>query len=273
MRVNTARPRSPLLASLSILLAISGTSAHAENPANSVAIIRVVDRQGQPMSDARVFVTIQTEAYAPRRLIDGQLSADGTFDVPHPEPGVEVREFIVNVGARDFEVGRFNRPDSQVNRTIEFVMPPVQGDAAPDIALVDLFSAERKMLSDLRGQVVFLDFWASWCEPCQEPMSHNQDIMTRRGLDWDGKATIVALSIDEEKEDAVAHVKRREWTAMRHFWSADGTETGWNSTAPREFGISSIPTAFLIGRDGIIQWRGNPRHINPEEFIDSALSK
>jgi thiol-disulfide isomerase/thioredoxin len=262
----TVPTKSIALCLVPALIILATPAAQSDDTDSHVATIRVVDRQGNPMSAARVFLAVQTPAYAPKRLIDGKLSEDGTFRVPAPDPDLDVREIIVNVGARTFEIGRFELENVDQSKSIEFMMPPREGDRAPDIELADLFSDDTKRLSDYRGQVVFLDFWASWCEPCQEPMAHNQDVMSRRASDWEGKAAIIALSIDDEKDDALNHVESKEWNAMRHFWSA-----GWRSDAPRTYGIDAIPRGFLIDADGVIHWRGNPRHIDPEELIDRLL--
>jgi hypothetical protein len=97
--------------------------------------------------------------------------------------------------------------------------------------------------------------------------------MSRHSSDWEGKAILVALSIDDAQADAARHVESKGWTAIRHFWSAAGSEPGWNSDAPRTYGIDGIPTAFLIDTDGKILWRGNPRQVEVEEMISEQLAR
>jgi len=46
------------------------------------------------------------------------------------------------------------------------------------------------------GQVLLLDFWATWCPPCQKPMAHNQDMLEKRGDDWGANVRLLGLSID-----------------------------------------------------------------------------
>lgn len=46
------------------------------------------------------------------------------------------------------------------------------------------------------GQVLLLDFWATWCPPCQKPMAHNQEMLEKRGADWGDKVRLLGLSID-----------------------------------------------------------------------------
>jgi len=46
------------------------------------------------------------------------------------------------------------------------------------------------------GEVWFIDFWATWCPPCQAPMAHNQSMLEKRKADWGDKLKIIAISID-----------------------------------------------------------------------------
>merc|ERR1711907_267186 len=53
------------------------------------------------------------------------------------------------------------------------------------------------------GEVILLDFWATWCPPCQKPMAHNQEMLEKREKDWAGKVRIIGLSIDKEADAVV----------------------------------------------------------------------
>ena len=61
----------------------------------------------------------------------------------------------------------------------------------------DLESEAERFVEHKQGQVILLDFWATWCPPCQKPMAHNQEMLEKRGSDWGDKVRLIGLSIDD----------------------------------------------------------------------------
>lgn len=158
------------------------------------------------------------------------------------------------------------------SRTLTVRLPPRAGDRAPEITLTRLDDNSSLTLSSLRGQIVLVDFWAAWCGPCQAPMAKMEEIMARRGEDWKGRAVILGVNIDERREAAESHLQSRGWDRVLHGWShADGL--GFRSAAPRDYGVTGIPTALLIDPEGNIAWRGHPASIDKEAEIDNLLEK
>lgn len=163
------------------------------------------------------------------------------------------------------------KPDAPITE-IEVVLSPDSGDIAPDIPFVDSTTREARSLSDWRGEVVFLEVWASWCGPCQGPMAHNVELMAEHGQEWENKAVILPLSIDNELETVLKHIHAKGWSTLPHHWTGEPGE-GWKSQAAQALGVSGVPTAFLIDQQGIIRWRGHPSQIDIPERINDLLGE
>merc|ERR1711977_521135 len=77
--------------------------------------------------------------------------------------------------------------------------------------------AEKVSIEHKEGEVILLDFWATWCPPCQKPMAHNQEMLEKREKDWAGKVRIIGLSIDNTAEAVTKHVEAKGWNKVEHF--------------------------------------------------------
>jgi peroxiredoxin len=119
--------------------------------------------------------------------------------------------------------------------------PPLVGGPAPEIVLNDLQGREVK-LSDLRGKVVLLNFWATWCKPCKEEMPAMQagyDKLRDQGL------VVLAINELEDTEQVIEHVRRHGHTfpvVMDH-----------DNVVANSYGVVGLPASFLVDRQGIVR--------------------
>jgi thiol-disulfide isomerase/thioredoxin len=126
------------------------------------------------------------------------------------------------------------------------------GAVAPDFTASTVDGTEVK-LSDFKGKVVILDFWATWCGPCIASFPHTSQVATR----YQDQGVVVLAS---GTSDSVAAFKK--WipaNAPKYpglIWAFDLNERGGATfearASNRLYGVSGIPTQFIIGRDGKI---------------------
>ncbi|KAL4428766.1 hypothetical protein ABPG74_001280 [Tetrahymena malaccensis] len=118
------------------------------------------------------------------------------------------------------------------------------------------------------GEVILLDVWATWCGPCQRPMQHNQDMLTKNEEKWAGKVRIIAVSVDDNRSDVLDRINQRNWNKITHF-----KLNGWDANHPiiKDFSIQGIPFVALVDKQGVINYTGHPSSVNLEERINSLL--
>jgi len=119
-----------------------------------------------------------------------------------------------------------------------------QGEMAPDIVMNDPEGNERK-LSDLRGKVVLLDFWASWCGPCRR---ENPNVVRAYEKYKDDGFEVFSVSLDSDANRWKKAIEQDQLNWPNHVSDLQG----WRNGAARDYGISSIPHTMLIDRDGAI---------------------
>lgn len=107
------------------------------------------------------------------------------------------------------------------------------GQPAPELAL------QQVRLADLKGKVVLVDFWASWCGPCKQSFPFMNDLQAKykaQGLE------VVAVNVDTKREDAdkfLGEVPARFTVAFDP-----------QGASARRFDVKSMPSSLLVGRDG-----------------------
>lgn len=119
--------------------------------------------------------------------------------------------------------------------------PAVEGSLAPDFTLNDL-SGRPVQLSSLKGKVVLLNFWATWCPPCREEIPS----MFRLNQAMQGKPfQMLAVSIDEGGKDAVQAFFKKGGAALPALLDTDGK-------VARRYGTTGVPETFVIDAKGVI---------------------
>lgn len=128
-----------------------------------------------------------------------------------------------------------------IGSTVSVQAQPRQGQPAAEIRLPSA-GGDTLRLSSLKGKVVLLDFWASWCGPCRLA---NKGLLKLYAKYKPKGFEIFSVSLDERKEDWTRAVKKDKIT-----WLQVIDNGGWEAPTPRNWGVEAIPTTFLIGRDG-----------------------
>lgn len=123
------------------------------------------------------------------------------------------------------------------------VTPPPSLDG---LALRDL-SGRAIVVRDLRGRVVLIDVWATWCAPCLADLPVMRALHARHG----DRLAIVGVSLDRmPRRDFVSWVRRHDVTWPQHF---DGR--GYASPVARQLGVQMLPATLVIAPDGSVAAR------------------
>lgn len=142
------------------------------------------------------------------------------------------------------------------------------GLEAPDFAMVDV-TGKPVSLSALRGKVVVLDFWATWCKPCLAAIPHLQDLAATYGKDG---VVVVGSCTRDTQEKFAAWVGENQAKYPQVVFAHDPEAMSDEPGGKRHYGVTGIPAQFVIGRDGILV--GSVQGYFPGEvLLDALLAK
>ena len=133
------------------------------------------------------------------------------------------------------------------------------GDAAPSVALPTA-SGQTIDLARLRGSVVYVDFWASWCGPCRRSFPWMNTVYERyRGEGF----TIVGINVDKRRPDADRFL-RDVPAAFPVVFDAQGA-------APAAFDVKGMPSSYLIDRAGNVAAVEEGFHDDRRQVIEERI--
>jgi cytochrome c biogenesis protein CcmG, thiol:disulfide interchange protein DsbE len=111
------------------------------------------------------------------------------------------------------------------------------GQSAPAFDLPGTTGAVK--LADLKGKVVYVDFWASWCGPCKQSFPWMNEMQSKYGAQG---LQVVGITVDKKREDAEKFLAANPAKFAVAFDTAGDT--------PGKYAVKNMPTSYLIGADG-----------------------
>ena len=145
----------------------------------------------------------------------------------------------------------------------EFGVAEVDTEQAPDFHLT-LLNGDQASLADLQGQVVMVDFWASWCAPCR----HEAPVLEQTYKEYAGREVeFVGINIWDLPDNAAPYVEE--------FGISYPNGVDEDGKIAIDYGVQGIPEKFFIDRNGLVRQKfvGPIRESTLRETLDSLLAE
>ena len=192
----------------------------------------IADNPGADPNDLAMLLVLKSDLYAgPLGDIDkaADLVRRVKTDYPKTEAAAHAGEMLKQL------------EQSRAMRAIKDSLQP--GKFFPDFSVTDL-NGKPLSLSQFKGKVVLVDFWATWCPPC---VAEIPNVRAAYGKYRDKGFEIVGISLDRSKADLLKFIGQHKLTWPQYF---DGDNPA--ASLGEKYGIESIPATFLMDADGKI---------------------
>ena len=159
----------------------------------------------------------------------------------------------------------YTHEETQIHKPGVFL---TAGTAAPDFVTMDINHKPVK-LSDFRGKVLVLDFWATWCGPCQASMPHTQEVSEKYK---DQGVVVLGVCTEDKRDKYEAWVQKNQSKYPGILFTHDPATKASEYASSKVFGVPGIPTQFVIGADGTIV-STVVGYLKGEVILEGALAK
>jgi len=120
-------------------------------------------------------------------------------------------------------------------------------------------------LEHKEGEVWYIDFWASWCPPCQEPMLRNNFMVKQNKEKWGDKLKVISISIDQTRDGIPGYVAANGLNDLTHYHCGE-------SGCQDQYTVMGLPMSFIIDTKGTIVFKGHPASRELNKDFDTLLS-
>jgi thiol-disulfide isomerase/thioredoxin len=220
---------------------------------------------GGALAGAHYRVALRRSYSQARTVQEGRTDKKGAFVLRNLYENPSDSNAYNRIGYQIFVNDRFVRYFTLVRgdgvREISITLAPQPGDPAINFKAVDVRTGKPVELRTLRGKWVYLEFWATWCGPCQRAMEELKAFVEKQPDSWRKQVVVLSVSIDESRKVVLPHLQRRGWDKFAlHTWDE-------GQRAAQLYGVDAVPTAFLIDPRGKVVWTGNPLSREQESLL------
>ena len=224
---------------------------------------RAVDPEGRPVRGAWVRLGGGYSSFRHNTKTD----SEGRFTLRDLRKGVVpvtvfydnlmgMEELVVAGAGEDLEI-KLRPPQTPVPAAAAATKRPEAGDIAPEWQAAEWLDGQPIRLADLRGKVVFLDFWGLWCSPCVRSLPAIEKL--RRKYEPKGVA-FVSIHTPGEKPAQVRKLLALKGAMLSCALDA-GPDDPARGTTARSYGVGGYPTIVLIDRSGKVAFRTDDQKV------------